>query len=131
MAANIGGESVDLISATAAALKPVVEKEHRFGFDGYSLRTVGAAQGEFHARTSRYFYGDTPANNAAAAKTHLAACAALQGTIVEMEDDWGTTISNVLVERVMDGRAQLKRVVYNGDSGAVRVELEWDLVKVA
>lgn len=131
MAVSVGTLTVDIIRGRPVSLKDRVEVWERDGFDGIGARLNANGHGEFALKTVKYIHGSNEATNKTNAETHIADAAALQGTVVTVEDNWGTTYQNCLVRRFAEEVLNKQKVVYKGDANAIRIELGFELVRTA
>lgn len=129
--ASIGDLDVDILRGRPVQLKNRVELWEREGYDGYGARLNALGHGEFQLLSVVYVHGNNANTNEANAEAHIADAAALQGTVVEIEDDFGETYGNVLVKRMVEEGLRKQRVIYKGDANAVRIEIPWEMVRTA
>lgn len=93
------------------------------GLDGPGAQNLGLGDGEFPLTTIVY------KNNLSDANTLIDAARELQGTVVDIVDDWGDVYPNILVKRV-DPRVAKKAVRKDGQS-RIRVQIFWEMETVA
>ena len=119
---SIGGVTFDIIRGLPAPLKTVVETWRVPGLDGYGAQRQGLGDAEFALSTVAYV-----ADNAAA-NALIAAASALQGTVVDVLDNWATQYSHVLIAGVDASDPGAKKAVRRNNAAAVRVEIRWKMV---
>ena len=107
MAGYIGGIACDIVSGNAAALKQRVERWELTGIDGYGAQLLGKGDSPFAFTAIKFGSG-------AAVDSWFANLEALQGTIVTIVDDCGTSRTSLLIERVL----QLQKSVAYHQGGA-------------
>jgi len=91
--ATIGGTSCSFVRGNAAAQKNRVQTFQRPGIDGYGAVVLGL--GNSRSRFQLVLY-DSDAN----IRTWLTTVEGYQGTVVEITNDDGEQVPNLLVERV-------------------------------
>lgn len=131
MAVSVGTLAVDIVRGRPVELKDRVEVWEREGYDGIGARLNADGHGEFALKTVKYIHGGNAATNKANAETHIADAAALQGTVVTVEDNWGAQYQNCLVRRLAEENLSKQKVIYKGDANAIRIELAFEMVRTA
>jgi hypothetical protein len=118
----IGGITVDLMNGFPATMQQRVDMWQTPGIDGYGAQKIGRGNGEYALSTITYKTSDADANS------HIAACAALAGTVVSITDEWGDTYSSSsIVLKVVSN----KSYVLKEGVATWRCECQWSLVKIA
>src|SRR5579864_706975 len=121
--AVIGGINVDIMRGLPALLRLRTETWVVPGLDGYGAQTLGKGDAEFDLATILYVTGATPSDDA---NTHIAACLALQGTVISLTDDRNDVYTGILVVKVDTTNA--KKPLYYKGAKAVRAEISWKMV---
>lgn len=121
---DIAGISFDIMRGKPVLLAEEVETWRISGLDGYGAQKLGLGDGEFRLVTIVYVDDDGLAANAV-----IDASRALQGTIVDLEDDWGDVYEGVLVRRVDASGPNVQTPVKKDGQAKVRVQLVWDMLK--
>ena len=89
------------------------------GLDGIGAQDLGKGDAEFDLVTVAYIGGVTPEDDAI---VYATTCAALQGTVVTVDDNWGDRYIGILVVHVDQ---PIKRpMIWKGAKG-VRMEMRW------
>jgi hypothetical protein len=124
---SIGSYSPDYIISRCTQPATVVDVWSVPGVDGIGAQQMGTRGGEFQLVSVEYFFGYT--DNSTSANTTESDCYAMQGTILTVTDNYGTTWENMLVTKVDTAfPGSKKRCVSNGDAKAVRLEIHWQLI---
>ncbi|HUX17415.1 MAG TPA: hypothetical protein VMW52_13140 [Phycisphaerae bacterium] len=119
--ASIGGTSVISIhGGVDVAFGEEVEVITRPGADGLGVKTTGKRS------PPSVLYSESDHATAAAAETVVGTFKAMQGTLVTIVDDHGTTCTNVLVIRcAMRGKRYVATPVGGVTGGNVLLAMEW------
>jgi hypothetical protein len=117
--ASIGGVTCTFLRGVVPPLKEEAALSRRPGIDGFEIQLTGL--GDSAGQLSAVAYGTN-----AACVTFAASIAALQGQVVSVTDDHGTTRSGVFVHRVGQPR---KTAARNGTT-THRVELPIEVLAV-
>lgn len=133
MSRQIDTVNFDLLNGRPAALKPRVEVWYVEGQPGPGAFNVGNGNGEFVLNGIKYIYNNgSLSGNTSAAETFIDNCVNLVGTVVNVVDCLNTTFEKCLIVTVDDNNPKAKvRHAYLGDNGAIRVELNFQCVRVA
>ena len=119
--ATIGGVSCDILRGRSGGLKESVEVWEVPGQSGYGAMTLGDKDSPFRYDAIKF---DTNAN----VTTWIAALEALQGTSVSIVDDFGDTLTNMLIQ--MLGQPD-KQAVFMDGATKVRGQVEIVGVKLS
>ena len=111
MATSVGSVAIDILSGNVNPQRPRMETWHIPGVTGQGAQNMGSNQASFAYRATLY-------GTAAAVETRLVALAAVQGTVVTIEDDFGKQRANCLVTQV--GTPQRKDIIRLGLTGQMR-----------
>jgi len=90
---DIGGVSCDLLSGPAPALRERVEVWQVPGIDGYGAQTLGKGDAQYSFAAVRF-------GTSAEVDAWYASVQALQGSVLTVVDDWGTSHTSILLTRV-------------------------------
>lgn len=117
---TIGGQTFDIIRGLPQLVKQRSDVWEVPGIDGYGVQTLGLGDAEFQLVGVAYV-ADGPT-----ADRLIYACNALQGTVVDITDDWGVEYYGILVRHIdtTDG----KKPCYSFDGNTVRVEIHWTMI---
>jgi hypothetical protein len=115
--ADLGGEAVNIVRGRPEELALRVDTWQTPGIDGVGSQTLGQGSEPSPLQTVAYFEND------ALAEAHIAACKALKGQVISMEDNWENEYENLLVIDVRT--ANSKRAVFRNNQAQVRVQIEW------
>jgi len=129
-APSIGGVEFDIIHGLPQIARFRVEVWEVPGLDGYGAMTLGKGNAEFDLVS--IFYSANEDDNDGSADLIIAQSIALQGTAVNVVDDWrassgGDPYGPCIVQKVDASNAK-KRVIFEGDDSAIRVEIRWHLL---
>lgn len=111
MAANVNGTSCDIVKGVPNELKTEVQTWGVPGVDGYGAQTLGQRGSEFRFQCVKY-------GTVASVNTWIAAMQAVQGSVVSLENDWGDTFDNMLIERVGQPTKEPAIGCFTGSPGA-------------
>jgi hypothetical protein len=123
---TIGGIDCSIISGFPRALKMEVQTWRTPGLDGYGAQQKGKGSAEFDLATLTF----VASGGMFTADQILASYIALCGTVVSVVDNWGITYANILIKDIDDANAK-KKIIWNGDAGAVLIQLKWSCVTSA
>jgi len=91
--ASVGSVTTDFVSGTPAGLKRQLKVWTRPGLDGVGALDVGKSDGRARLQLEHH---DTQSN----VETWIADIEALQGQVVSITPDWGTTYDGCLITEV-------------------------------
>lgn len=127
--AAIGSVSFDILHGEVPPLAQAVKVFERPGLDGYEAVT----EGDRHAGS--VLTGDKLSTNISNANTHISSCMDLQGTIVSVVDDFGVTVANVLVVRVIPsawaGTGGSNKAVLHAGSSKILTRLMFEVLRTS
>ena len=123
MAGTVDDLEFDIVRGLPAELKERVETWEVAGIDGVGAQVSGLGDSEFQITTIKYCASNAEANEL------IYDCELTQGTIVSITDDWGDLFPRCLVKHVGTDDAK-KPCVYQENEDAVRVEIQWQFVRV-
>ncbi|MCL2647730.1 MAG: hypothetical protein FWD61_12090 [Phycisphaerales bacterium] len=119
---SIGTISFDIMRGLPALLKSRVDTWEVPGVDGYGAQLLGKGDAEFDLVTISYLgVGNSPNNEA---QFHILNCAAMQGTIQTIVDDWGDSYANILIHHY----EAIKQPCIKDGVQQVRVEGHWHCI---
>lgn len=118
----VGNVEFHIMRGMPQQFKQTVETWRVPGLDGYGAQTLGQGDAEFELETVAYFF-----NNAAANAT-IDASEAMQGTVVNLVDDFGDEYDSALVTNVQVLPKQ--PCIKNGITSAIRLTIRWKMVFV-
>lgn len=119
MAGSIDSVDVQLFWGRVAGLKSRLDIWEVAGQDGCGVEVLGLGDSDFDVKFASYFHGSGYLDDA---ETFIAACEALQGTIVTIVDAFGTSFDGCLIEHVETADCEKPCILY-GDN-AVRVGIQ-------
>lgn len=108
MATSIGAVAVDILRGLPKEPRLRVDTWQVPGLSGYGAQLSGLGESEFELDTVTHLADD------AAAETHIQAVANVVGTVLDVEDNFGTVFPKILIISA----DQPRKIACNGISGA-------------